>query len=229
MNEIGRLIKLWSILVACALISYFPTSGQSNAELKELYDLKTEAIRTMELRPRRIVTKILDLREKATGVVEETVYEFLATDLIRVKKVISRAKEASTFESMIVGEYQYFREDEGPWRKAHISEIFSSPLPVLTAEAGSCSVREVNKGYGFVDSHPTNVFTELAFVNGKNGIVHVVRRTWFALDGSILKETEQRRYFRDGLAGRMFDRLENFDATITYEYEPRIKIEAPIK
>jgi hypothetical protein len=211
------------------VFSFGSAFGQKSASFKELYDLKTEARKTLATRPRRVVVKIQDHRDPTQPKSEETVYEYLAENRSRFHTKLADGKTRTEFERIVVGEFQYTRENIGNWRKSNLSDQIAAPSAGIEPNDGSCIVRELGVHLGYADTLPAYIYSEIAFVNGKAGIVQILRQTWMGLDGSILKETEDRDDFFDSARWRMLDKSESYKSSVSYEYDPRIKIESPIQ
>ena len=126
----------------------------------------------------------------------------------------------SEIEVINVDYMSYTRKDNGPWTK------------VDTRGAGSGS----GNGSGFDTSRECDQYSvEEVILNGRQ--VHLYEWILINRDTNELKFSESRRWLGEGslpyreesVSGKLYPREETNRRIVTYEYDPAIKIEAPIK
>lgn len=190
-------------------------------EYKELYDLKGKAQRTLDSRQRR-VERNNEMFENGVVVRSDySLHEYLAEDRERYLRRATEGGKTSESESIFIGHFRYTRSDDGPWTKTDVRIGGSGSGSGNGSGSGSsCSVRQLTGESVFVGNFPARLFEEIEVTRHDDGLLVEEDRTWIGENGDLLQE--------ESIKGTFSPRNIITRSTAKYEYDPKIKIEAPI-
>ena len=168
-------------------------------------------------RMRRIET-IQETMDSGTVIKTSTIVEEFAPPgrTRRFEKALENGKTSET-ESILVDRILYTRKDDGAWWKDDLRND-SQTYGVGSDAGGACAQYAVENVV--VDGTPVKLFTELIVTGGKE-LKFFESRTWIASDGL--------RYRFESSKGQLSPRVETWRSVSIYDYEAKVKIDAPVK
>jgi hypothetical protein len=200
------------IIVLCVFQNAF---GQSNADASgELQDLQLKAQKLRAVKSYRTKTTIETFDAKGTTLKykNESVSETLPPDRRRYTSTAVIDGKTRKTEMISIGEKNYLRIDGGAWKLDD-----SEPRYGLAAayRSGVKIIEETT-----LNGQPVKVFEEKGGTSSDEGDKSYTKKYWLTAEGELLKtESEE-----------VFDKTNEIRRSVTvYEYDPNIKIEAPIK
>lgn len=160
--------------------------------------------------------------EYLDGVVVLTVtrvYQYLASDNYRFHhKTQTSAGITTETEEIRVGHFLYRRDNSGPWTKEELRNSlpnYRGAVSPSRMELSQITVESV-----FLGSFLAELYEDLIVANGRSGLDLTEKRLWIGQDGSLLQE--------ETVNGTFSPRVVSKRTITKYEYDPNIKIEAPI-
>ena len=184
----------------------------------ELHDVQNKAYQKLYERSRRVETTDETFSEGSPVKTITRIYEMLLPNRSRSYYKEKEGDKVNETEQITIDNFLYVRKNDEPWKKI---EIRSGSGSGSGTGSGSYSCRQLTVESIFLNGISAQLFDELDISSETNGLMFKERRKWFGDDGSFLKEE-----FVEGL---LSPRVENRRSTTTYEYDPNIKIEAPLK
>lgn len=149
-----------------------------------------------------------------------SVFEYLSDDRLRTLVRTVDSERVTEYENIRIGEIRYKRNHKMPWAIAEVVEApasYSGPI----AAGENRSVRQWTSESVFLDSLSATLFEQITVTpNEKTGLEMSEMRYWFGPDGSMLRE--------EIIMGTAFPRIVTEEIVRTYEYDPVLKIAAPI-
>jgi hypothetical protein len=146
--------------------------------------------------------------------------QFVSSDRYRSYLKTERLGKGTEKEVIRIGDVIYTRENDGPWIKE-----FRSPFAGLELCCGLQSpsriVSQVSVESVFLGNFQSDLYERLTIKEGKSGLEMIESRYWIGLEGFLLQEEE--------VEGTFSPRVVKNRRLVKYDYEPNIKIEAPIK
>lgn len=214
-----KFLLVFSVACFCFLSFALEISAQRRiAKNTELYDVQNKAYQKLYQRSRRVETIDETFSEGSSVKTITRIYEMLLPTRSRSYYKEKEGDKVNETEQITIDNFLYVRKNNEPWKKL---EIGSGGGSGSGTGSGSYSCRQLTVESIFLDGISAQLFDELDISSETNGLTFKERRKWFGDDGSFLKEE-----FVEGL---LSPRLENRRSTTTYEYDPNLKIEAPIK
>lgn len=178
----------------------------------------------------RPVRQVSDVQRFENGTVilsERTVLEYATTGSFRrVIKTVDRGTARET-EEIKIGDTVYSRNDGGPWAKIKLNTRgtwASTGRGIGTAAgSGSCRLEQFSIDEVMLGDAKAELFEEFRvasiYNSGRQQIEFTETRYWFDLNKDLIKY--------ESVIGSFHPRKETERTVTTYEYDPKIKIEAP--
>ncbi len=215
---------IWnSLAVAAALLMLLTVDGLAQrkiAEYQELSDLKFKAREGLYDRQRRVETT--DEKYEG-GVLKTTEYqleEWLADDHWRDLKRSMTDEGAVERETILIGHFRYERKNQEPWIKIDTCTEVPGYGSGSGSVSGGCSVSQLTVEPVFLGNFPARMFEYLRVKNSKDGMLIDEERTWIGDNGGLLQE--------EMLQAMLSPRQLLSRSLVKYEFEPNIRISAPI-
>lgn len=203
----------------------FAFSGNANAqkkvaEFKELYGLEAKAQRTLYSRQRRVERNNEMFENSVVVKSDYSLYEYLADDKSRYVSRRMEGGKTSETESIFLGYFRYTRTDNGPWTKTDMRAVGDFGTGSGSSAGGGCAVRQLTVESVFIGNFPARLFEKIDISKHDDGLLVEEERTWFGENGDLLQE--------ESITGTYSPRTMMIRTSVKYEYEPNIKIDAPI-
>ncbi len=159
------------------------------------------------------------------GSIDSTVtilYQYLSDDHYRSLRTSVKSDGGKIeSEEIRIGGFLYTRETPVGWS---VSELSKQGYGTGTGTGSGGAMRLPAVQYSvepvFLGSWPAELFEEIKITDDDNAIQFTETRYWIGSDGSLLQE--------EIVEGSLFPRVVKKRTVRTYEYDPNIKIEAPI-
>lgn len=212
---------IWVFSFACLGFVGFAmeiSAQRRAASSGEFYDAQNKSYQSMRDRSYRTETKDEAFSEGSLVKMITRITEKLLPNRSRSYYRVNEGGKVIESESILIDNFLYARENSGPWTKTDLSKSGSGGGSGSATSATSC--RQLTVEAVVFEGRPSLLFNELLIL-GSNTLTFSERQKWFADDGLILKE--------EILEGSLSPRTETRRFVVTYEYDPEIKIEAPIK
>jgi hypothetical protein len=176
-------------------------------------------ISKMEALPRKTVIKRTEYKSGKVSETRETVSEYLPPDKSRSLVTVTEGGAVSKTETISLKNAVYLRENGGKWVKQDSSqngfgEIISAGVSNIKPE-NSYSVEEVKSGNKII-----KIFTLYTTIDLVGGKIYTEEKTFIDDQGLIRKAATKVSH---GAKDNLYS-----DEVITYEYNPKIKIKAPV-
>lgn len=159
----------------------------------------------------------------ANGVVTRSVlqvHEVLLPNLSRNYTKTKEGDKVTEWEQITIDHMQYTRKDGGNWTKVDLRQAgYGSGSGSGSGSSQQCSQFSVESA--FLDGRAVEMFEWLLVDGSSKELSFRELRKWIGPDGLPYRE--------ENILGKLVPREEKEKRVTTYEYEPNIKIEAPIK
>ena len=148
----------------------------------------------------------------------ETIIEAVIPGGTRSYVKTTEGDKITESERIYVNNVWYFRNDGGAWNKEG-----DDPLRRMEIGGGLSSpgCLQYSVDSVFFNGRQTQMFEALSVSTKANELVFNQSRMWVDVDGLPYRE--------EHTLGKMAPRIETYRSVSVYEYDPKIKIEAPIK
>lgn len=211
------------MIFACFVISFGQAKTISEDEFKAIYNKWSLLSKDKTYRIK--ITSESKLNGNPSNYNQESFSEYAPPDKKRFVSILKTPRLSTKIETIHIGEKQYTRKDEGEWREVTAKEN----APSINDRKISVESNEYKYLSGeIINGQKTEVYeriTKQKINNEKTSREsHSTIKTkyWFDKNGLLLKmmnETELISGIMTSVSTRIYD----------YEYDPNIKIEAPIK
>lgn len=121
-------------------------------------------------------------------------------------------------ETLYIGDKIYSRENNSPWEVKDRSTMLITGTGT-TSSPYSCDQMTVEEV--FLDHHNAKLYHETRFVRKSDGLDLIENKTWFGLDGLLLKV--------EITVGKYLPRTITERVVTTFEYNPSETVTAPVK
>jgi hypothetical protein len=213
----------FSLLLIFSLATATGVFGQAKQiSRKEYYQWHSEAYKKrFEASRREIIEKQYYKDGKLSGTIE-TVNEFLKPDRRRYLRVEKSGRQAKKLEIIQIGKAYYCRKNDEDWTRSNTwcEDGFGSGLENVVNSRYTLEKTKINNQKAQIYLEYTTYKNNYSPDKDKEGLSYWQEKNWVDGDGLIVRhETES------GLLepGRIYSR-----ETGTYEYNPKITIEAPV-
>lgn len=215
-------MKIFSIAILAFLLTFATdTFGQKKPiSANEFYSLSSKARQKQYEFSRRVETvseKYSDgnLTESVTAI-QESILPDRFRYVIR-EKIGDKINEA---EIITIGDFQYSRQNGGNWTKIDLSKTGGTGTGTgVSGRPVSC--RQTTTESVFLNGYMAQLIEELVVNSSDKGLTYNEEKHWISDDGLLLKSEESN--------GLLSPKIEKSKTVRNYEYNPNIKIEAPIK
>jgi hypothetical protein len=213
------------LTIACVLLtSAFALFAQEKEITKDEYYSPWRAARTKarELN-RRNISKTERFIDGKVSDTDEWRYEYDGKDKIHYVHIVNSNGKTFRTEEITIGQTRYCKKNDGPWEQVTSSCIGggASSMPntksvKYTVEKAKLSNKEVSLYVEYITYKDTFSKNE-----ANEGLSYNDSRFWLSKDGLIVREERS--------SGLIDPKRLNKVTVDTYEYDTRIRIEAPIK
>lgn len=215
--------RITFILVSLFFLCTSFVAGQQTITREEFWKPIREASAKARHYPRRHVQKINSIWN-GVKTQEAWTYEYQPPDRIRYIHMKTRDGKTQRIEQINIGEKKYCKKDAGVWLVSASYCIGGSgsggPSNIITEEYRREKTKLKNIDVVTYSNHTVYTNTNSKTVQ-TDGPSYWDSKHWFDNDGLILR-SEHRR-------GLLKEPEPYYQQVETYEYDPKIKVEAPIK
>lgn len=183
----------------------------------DFYKSESAAYDLMSGVSKRVVTKTETFENGRIINVLETVAETLEPDRYRFVRTEKKGDVETHYEIIQIADMEYTRINKGAWTA---KKIEGSGMGSGTG-AGYNSCKQYTEEPDFVGGQTARKLRELRIMQSEKGLNFEDSINWYNQQGQFLRT--------ETVKGLLEPRIENYREVVTYEYEPNIKIEAPIK
>lgn len=210
--------RLILMLLAICAASTAASAQTRQVTSREIYSAENAARKLMSERSYRTVTKTDDV-ENGTIVKSVTkIYERLLPDRTRFLMTEKIGDKETSREIITIDYMQYSRTNNEPWTAKDLRGNGSGS----GIAGGSSACIQYTEEATFADGTPARKLRRLTIVNTRDGLSFDDEASWFDQTSGLLLKSEETK-------GLLDPRVEQTRSVTTYEYDPNIKIEAPIK
>ncbi|HMO81704.1 MAG TPA: hypothetical protein PKD24_13020 [Pyrinomonadaceae bacterium] len=213
-----------SCIIFCILVCIFAFANEavSQKNLATVAELETALKKEREFRGNnayRMETVSESYVDGQVVVLTRRVFEY-SDSRMRAVRNIQEGDVTNETERIDADGFYYIRENRGPWEKhSSMSSLVTTsglfPIPSFSIVCEQISVEDT-----FLDHRPARLFEKISIGRSEYGFTLGERNYWFREDGALLRFEETKGTFSPRI-------LQEREVT-TYEYDPSIKIEAPI-
>ena len=182
----------------------------------DYYKADSEAYRLMRDVSTRIVRKTENIENGVVVSSVETISEDLLPDRYRYVRIEKKGGEETSYETIQIGEMEYTRTNNGAWTSKKIGGSGSGSA----GGVGYSSCVQYTEESDFVGGQSARKLRKLEIRNGEKGLLFNDSMKWYNQQGQFLRT--------EIITGAFEPRSENYREVVAYEYNPNIKIEAPI-
>lgn len=220
--KITKYIVLTAICLVFSATSFAQFQGKEITK-EEYYGPWRAAQQKGRTLSRRKVSKTEILKDGKVSATDEWTYESVLPDRIRYIHTETEGDRVRRTEEINIGKTKYCRRENGPWENVSascigggvggISNTLSFRYSKETIKPNKEDVQLFRQYITYKDTYSKTKDTE--------GLSYYETKYWLSKDGLLITEE-----FRYGLIDSNTVKRITVD---TYEYDPNIKIEAPIK
>jgi hypothetical protein len=151
---------------------------------------------------------------------QTTIYEGLPPDRSRYyTKTIANGK-VTEFERITIDYMLYTRKDGGAWTKIDLRQQGGTGSGSGSGASGSIACSQYSVENTFLEGIATKLFESVQVTEEASELKFEEERNWLDEEG-LTRRIEQVR-------GKLYPRVEQNRRIVTYDYNPDLKIEAPI-
>ncbi|MBC7795440.1 MAG: hypothetical protein H7Z37_01045 [Pyrinomonadaceae bacterium] len=186
-------------------------------ESNDFSKANSEAYRLMSGVSKRVVTKTENIENGAVINSVENISENILPNRSRYVRTENKGGVETVSETIVIDDTIYRRTDKEPWTTQKIGGGIGSG----NGTGGFSSCTQYTEESDFANGQSARKLRRLEIKNSEKGLAFDDSLVWYNLQGQFLR-TETVR-------GLLEPRSETYRSTVNYEYNPNIKIEAPIK
>jgi hypothetical protein len=160
----------------------------------------------------------------ADGVVTKSVfriYEVLLPNRAREYSKTIEGDKATEFEQITIDYMQYTRKDGGAWIKVDLRQSGSLGYGSGSASGSTRQLDQYSVETTSINGQSTQLYDWLSIDTSSNELMFHEMRKWIGIDGLPYREED--------LRGKLSPREDTKRIITTYDYDPKITIEAPVK
>ncbi len=210
-----RTISIFILICAAATFSFAQTRQIS---ANEFYTSSYNAQKLMNERSSRMVTKTDTMENGATVKSISKIYERLLPDRERFVTTEKIGDKETRSEYIRIGYMEYRRENNEPWTSKDLRGSGNGS----GGGSGSVSCAQFTEEIVTIDGTAARKLRQYMVERTPEGLSYDDMTSWFDQNSGLLLKSER-------FKGLLEPRVEKSQSVTTYEYDPNIKIEAPIK
>ena len=211
-------------LTAICLTSVFIIFGQAKQITKDEYYTPFRASLQKERSiSRRKVSTSENYKDGKLSRTVEWIYEYLVPDTIRYQNTETFEGKRRRVEQININKAIYCRRDSGDWKISQSSCVGGTGSGISNVVSSRYSIEKANlNGKKMMLYQQYTIYKDSYSINSdKEGLSYWEAKYWLNDEGLIIREES-----KSGLIEP--HRINRFTVD-TYEYNPKLKIEAPIK
>jgi hypothetical protein len=211
-------LKIFYTLILVCTISVAPLSQTKQISSNEFYINNYNAQKMLAERSWRIETKTDSMENGSVIMTETKIHEQLLPDKTRFLIIEKNGSKENRSELIRIGFMEYRRENDKPWISI---DTRGSGSGSGSGSGTSVSCAQYTEELDFVGGISARKQIQFLIERAPNGLSFDDFRIWLNQDGSFVRS--------ERIKGLLEPRIEKTHSVVTYEYNPNIKIEAPIK
>lgn len=212
--------RIFSIFVFVCAAAVFISAQTKQVTSREFYGAASDAQKLMSERSTRMVTKTDNLENGAIVETGTKIYERLLPDRERVLVTEKIGDKETSSEYIRIGYMEYRRKDNEAWTAKDLRTDGGSGTGSGSGSGSACI--QYTEETTVVDGAPAKKLRQFIIGNTPKGLSFDDMISWFDQTSGLFIKSERTK-------GLLDPRVEKTRSATTYEYEPNIKIEAPIK
>lgn len=211
-------LKIFYTLILVCVCSATALSQTKQISSNEFYTNNYNAQKLLAERSWRVETKTDTIENGSVITTVTKTHEQLLPDKMRFLIVEKNGGKENRSELIRIGFMEYRRENDKPWISI---DTRGSGNGSGSGSGTSVSCAQYTEEPDFVSGISARKQRQFLIERTANGLSFDDFLIWFNQDGSFIKS--------ERIKGLLEPRIEKTHSVVTYEYDPNIKIEAPIK